>query len=434
MKKIFLFLLLYISHQLYSQITVSEIGTIPKRTSNNVVCEGFINNVPYLYSFGGIDSTKHYSGIHLESFRYNLTNGEVTTLPQIPDTLGKIAMGISRIKDIIYITGGYHVYANGNEKSSNKLHRFSITTNTFLSDGSNLPVATDDHVQAVWRDSLIYVITGWHDVGNIPDVQIYNPTTDHWLTGTSVPSGVFRSFGSSGSIIGDTIYYFGGAYSSNGFNIQNKLRKGVINPLNPEEITWSVTTPDQNIYGYRMASTIVGNQVHWIGGSNKTYNYNGIAYDGSGGVEPNNRDLFISITDDKTFNQNMNTNPIPMDLRSIARVNDTTQYIIGGMLSGQTVTNKIFKLEWNSNNLTTTDHYSNPHSFSILQNPTRSFLKLYSLNTLKINIYNSIGIRVDSFIKEPGYSSISINHLSPGVYYIGDSTHRHAYQKIIINL
>lgn len=431
MKNIVILLLFCVSNNLLSQITVTEVGSISKRTSNNVVCEGFSNNTPYLYSFGGIDSTKQYSGIHLESFRYNPANGQSMALPNIPDTLGKIAMGISRIENIIYLTGGYHVYANGSEKSSDKLHRFNTTTNQFLTDGAPLPIATDDHVQAVWRDSLIFLITGWSDVGNIPDVQIYNPSNNSWSIGTSVPNGSYRSFGSSGTIIGDTIYYFGGAYSTSGFNIQNKLRKGIINPDNPQDITWTVSTPDQNTVGYRMASTTVGNQVHWIGGSNKTYNYNGIAYNGSGGVEPNHRDLYLSRFNDDTFNENVNSEPIPMDLRSIAKVNDTTQYLIGGMLSGQEVTNKVFKLQW-TNNALEIESYKKPEVFSIEQNPVINTLHIYSEHPLQLNLYTVLGERILRIQKESGHSEYNIQSLNPGIYFIGESHKETELQKIII--
>ena len=103
--------------------------------------------------------------------------------------------------------------------------------NRFLADGAPIPVPIDDHVQAVWRDSLIYVVTGWSDTRNVPNVQIYNPTEDKWIEGTSVPTGVqFESFGTSGTILGDTIFYYGGASFGFRFPVQNTLRKGVIDP------------------------------------------------------------------------------------------------------------------------------------------------------------------------------------------------------------
>jgi len=340
-------------------------------------------------------------------------------------------MGISRIDNIIYLIGGYHVYADGNEKSSDRVHRYDIENNIYLSDGAKLPVSTDDHVQSVWRDSLIYVITGWSDVGNITDVQIYNPTTDIWLSGTPVPNSAYRSFGSSGSIVGDTIYYFGGAYSSAGFNIQSRLRKGVINPNDPTDITWSISTPDPSIKGYRMASTTVGNQVHWIGGSNTTYNYNGIAYNGTGGVEPNDRDLFIRTSSDNVFEQNINSSPIPMDLRSIAKVNDTTQYIIGGMLSGQEVTNKIFKLEWQNPNLNINTIPIN-NNFSITQPNAIPEFYITAIQNIKLEIYSINGQFVKQLNLKEGRHHIVLNHLSSGIYFIGEKESNSSFQKICI--
>ena len=120
-----------------------------------------------------------------------------------------------------------------------------------------------------------------------PNVQIYDPATNSWTVGTPTPDNhEYKSFGASGAIVGNTIYYFGGAAIGNKFPIQNQLRKGVINPNEPTDITWSISIPDPKMVGYRMAATTVGNQVHWIGGSGVTYNYNGIAYNGSGGVPP----------------------------------------------------------------------------------------------------------------------------------------------------
>lgn len=328
-----------------AQLVVTEIGTLPEPVSNNAVCEGFIDDVPYAFSFGGIDATREYSGIHLRSFRTNLATGESIRIPDLPDTLGKIASAASRIGDFIYISGGYHVFSSGSEITSGKMHRYDIVNNAFLTDGAEIPKATDDHVQVVWRDSLIYLITGWSNVRNIFNVQIYNPTEDAWMAGTNVPNNSsFKSFGASGAIIGDTIYYFGGATSDPGFGIQAELRKGVIHPDNPSQIDWSISVPDQHVFGYRMACTSVNGDLHWIGGSENTYNFDGIAYNGAGGVPPSNRDLHIAV-DGSEWNETL-VEAIPMDLRGIARINDTVQYVAGGMLADQAVTDRVYKLEW----------------------------------------------------------------------------------------
>ncbi len=318
-------------------------GNLPEPVSNNAVCEGFVNDTAYVYSFAGIDFSKKYSGIHLRAFRFNTITGKSERIADLPDTLGKVAAAASRIGNIIYITGGYHVYADGSEKSSSKMHRYDTQNNKFLNDATDIPIATDDHVQDVWRDSLIYLITGWCDTENIPNVQIYDPIYDSWQQGTPTPDlPEYKSFGASGLIVQDTIYYFGGATSEKGFAIQNHLRKGVIDPDDPTQITWSISIPDEKYNNYRAVAVNFDESILWIGGSNNTFNYNGIAYDGSGGVPTSN--LFINYEDQKL--SGIRIGDIPMDLRGLAKTDDYTIFLAGGMLGDQKVSSKIFRIEW----------------------------------------------------------------------------------------
>ncbi len=322
---------------------VTLLKPLSEPVTNNAISEGYIKGKPYAFTFGGLDSTKLYSGIHLRSYRFDITNNTWQQIADLPDSLGKIASAASRIKNIIYILGGYHVFEDHSEKSSNKVHRYNILKNQFLEDGASIPVPIDDHVQVVWRNRLIYVITGWSDKENVPNVQVYNPETDSWLVGTSVPDNhTYKSFGASGTIIGDTIFYFGGASMGKHYPIQNILRKGIINVNDPTQIKWSHRVLDSTMVGYRMAVTKINNIPHWLGGSAKTYNYNAIAYNGSGGVHPSNRDLYLS-------NNKLNTTlleNLPMDLRGIAEINDSTKIIIGGIEKNQKVSTNVYLLEW----------------------------------------------------------------------------------------
>ncbi|MDT8413385.1 MAG: hypothetical protein RQ875_13045, partial [Vicingaceae bacterium] len=268
---------------------VTEKQPMPMAVANNAVTGAEFNGNSYVYSFGGIDTTKNWSGITKKSFRYDVNNDLWITLPDLPDTLGKIASGASTIDSIIYIVGGYYVFANNNEISSNKVHRFNTRTNTYLTDGTPIPVAIDDHVQAVYKDSLIFVVTGWSNTTNIPNVQIYDPANDNWLVGTSTPNNnTYKAFGATGTILGDTLYYHGGASTGINFPGQNSLRKGYINPLNPTQITW-FSSPT-SFFTYRAVAFSFGaNEICFLGGSATTYNFNGIAYNGSGGVSPKNK-------------------------------------------------------------------------------------------------------------------------------------------------
>lgn len=353
--------------------------------------------------------------------------GLAETLVDLPDTLGKVAAGASRINDTIYIVGGYHVFSNGNEVSSNKVHRFNVNTNSFMTDATNIPIAIDDHVQAVWRDSLIYIVTGWSNTTNIPKVQIYNPFNNSWSEGTATTNNNnYKSFGASGTIVGDTIYYFGGASLGFNFPAQNQLRQGYINPNDPTDITWDFEVLDAQIRGYRMACTHVGNQIHWIGGSNVTYNYDGIAYNNSGGVNPNNRDLYLDT--DKSLSWTTNyTQDYPMDLRGVASINDSLKYIAGGMLANQVVTDKVYQLKWNYS-LTEVTEKSINFSTSIFPNPVNknSFITIETKGLLNnegtINLFNLNGQILHSSLLKSNNTVIEIPNLNSGIYYIEIST------------
>ncbi len=412
-------LLIFISLSANGQLwDVTYSIEMPEPVANNAVVEGRIDDQTFVYSFGGIDKTKTHSGIHLKSWRLDLLNNQWDSIPNIPDKMGKIAAGASRIGDIIYVIGGYHVFPNGNEVSSSKTHRFNITTNDWMENGTDIPKAIDDHVQAVWKDSLIYIITGWSNTTNVPDVQIYNPKVDSWESGTTLPNNNnFKSFGASGTILGDTIYYFGGAAFASNFPCQNILRKGAINPENPSEISWTFSVPDGTIKGYRAACTAINNEIHWLGGSDITYNYNGIAYNGSGGVPLINRDLYFSIDQQEQWSNEV-YDFIPMDLRGIANINDTVRYIVGGMGQNQDVSASVLKLVYN--NVNTTTNEEKERQISIFPNPVKDLLNIsldVPQNTIKsLQIINIAGEAIESI--DLYNSTIDVTNLPAGLYYL----------------
>lgn len=324
---------------------LDTLSAMPEPVTNQAVCEGFIDDTAFVYSFGGLDSTKQHGGIHLKSWRYNTVTDHWEPLPDMPDSLGKIAAAASRVGDTIYVIGGYHVFPDGSEKSSNLVHRFDIRTNTWLSNGANIPVQIDDHVQSVWRDSLIYVVTGWSDVGNVPAVQIYDPAHDNWLEGTPTPFNSFYAvFGSQGYIFDDTIYYFGGAAYAQNFPIQGRMRRGIIEPDSPTVIRWGSRKLQNGLVGYRMAATRVFDDLHWLGGASVTYNYNPVAYNGSGPVSPSELNLYYDP--EKRIHGTSVTPGLPMDLRGIAEASDTIKYIVGGIGPNQVVSDQTLRLRY----------------------------------------------------------------------------------------
>jgi len=148
------YLLTLVFYSFSQNWAIEEMAPMPEAVTNNAVTAGFINKTQFVFTFGGLDYTKKYSGIHLRSYRYNINMDQWAQIASLPDTLGKIAASASRVGNIIYIMGGYHVFKDGHELSSNKVHRYDIENNSYLEDGIPIPLQIDDQVQAVWKDSV----------------------------------------------------------------------------------------------------------------------------------------------------------------------------------------------------------------------------------------------------------------------------------------
>lgn len=352
------------------QFSISPLSPLPEKLSNGAIESAIIDNVPYVYIWGSLDSTRSSGEIHRRGYKLNLNTNEWTSLPSLPDTAGKLALSASRIGDVIYIIGGYVVLPSGNEISSNKVHRFSIIEENFLSDGTPIPVPIDDQVQVEYRDSLIYVITGWSNTGNVRDVQVYSPANDFWSEATDLPlNGVFRTFGSSGCVIEDTIYYFGGAVSNAiNFPASNRLCKGVISTDNPLDIAWESSVPDEDTRRYRAACIEINRKPFWVGGSSISYNYDGIAYNGSGPVLPVENILSFNSQGIEEFP----LSGLPMDIRDIAKINDSTWVIAGGLIAGPQTSDMVWLLSYDSPN--SIESFNS--DFKIYPNPSKGIIEL----------------------------------------------------------
>ncbi|MGD1848988.1 MAG: T9SS type A sorting domain-containing protein [Salibacteraceae bacterium] len=426
------------------QFELEYLATLPEPVANNAMAVAELNGNTYLYSFSGIDTSKLFSGIHLNSYCYDVTNGQWLTVPPVPQSMGLVAAGATYHQGIVYFVGGYSVFANGSETSSEKVQRLDVATNTWLSDAADIPVPIDDHVQALWRDSLLFIVTGWSNTGNVPDVQIYDPANDQWLTGTSVPANnAFRSFGPSGTIIGDTIYYLGGASMGAAFPAQNQLRKGYIDPASPSSITWSFEIPNPNATCYRCgtfaAYTGGGTPTAvWVGGSDVTYNYNGIAYNGSGGVSPRDSLWIYDPATGKitasTFN-NPNNITLPMDLRHMTSAGQSNGenefYIMGGMVANQTVSDSVLRLT--ARPVRVAEVPFTLHAFKVYPNPAtdefRIVRKRSASSLLSIRLINLKGQVVRTFKAQENYSSAG---LPEGLYFIEIETATDRfYQKLL---
>lgn len=409
------------AHVGYSQdVSWEFLPSLPEPVSNNAVTTALVNDTLFVYSFAGIDTSKDWFGLHLRSFRYNTHTQVWDTIPDLPDSAGgKIAASANTVKNKIYIIGGYHVASNYHETSSSKVHIFDPLLNTYLPDGADIPVPIDDQVQAVWRDSLIYVISGWSNTTNVPDVQIYDPKLNTWLEGTSVPNNSqYKVFGASGTIIDDTIYYAGGARFGFNFPATTFFRKGYINPDNPTEISWTGATESLS-KGYRMAASTYNNYAIWLGGSNITYNFDGIAYNGSGGVPPLGR-IKLYAPQSGTLSEFNDLFPPLMDLRGIAKISDNQYILAGGMLAGQEVTDQTLMITIDElSKLDPPILLKETQPILIYPNPTSHSFKLnHSENIDLVIIKSTQGQIIKSISVTNKIQNISTSDLANGVYIV----------------
>lgn len=360
---------------LHAQWTVSELAPLPEPVSNHAVIATEVGGKPYVYTFSGIDSTKLFSGIHARCYKLDVQSNEWSRLPDLPGGKGRIAAAASELDGLIYVVGGYEVLGSGQERSLRAVHVFDPQTDTFLADAAPLIFPIDDHVQAVWRDSLLYVVTGWSNSANLFRNQLYNPQTDQWQEATPLPNNQsYKAFGASGCIIGDTIYYAGGATDGTLFPPADALRIGVINSENPMQISWS-SRNDQKARGYRMAASNHNGNPVWLGGSLVTYNFDGIAYNGSGGVDPLGRILTFH-TDGDSFKIEDMIFPPHMDFRGAGSIDEGTFILAGGMSDGQQVSDHVYLIKKESMSASS-DHRS-LSEFKLYPNPVSDRLYITS--------------------------------------------------------
>ncbi len=375
------------------QWQINNKAPIPYTTSNCATV-GWGNSV---YVFGSIDSALTSSNIHQRSIKYNTITNSYTILPTIPDTLGKLAASASVINNIVYLIGGYYVYANGAEKSSSLVHRFDLNANTFLPNATNVPIPIDDHVQAVWRDSLIYVVTGWSNTTNVPNVQIYNPSSNSWQVGTNVPNNNFyKCFGANGIIVKDTIYYYGGASNGTNFPNTNYLRKGVIDPANPTSITWSYQALT-GFAGYRCATLYdsVNKAIVFAGGSNPTYNYNGVAYNGSGLATCNQYALVYKL-DGTYYKDSFATGKYLRDYRTIAHCSNNKWYLAGGITDSGAASNAMLEMYYAKPNILV--NALKPVEAALYPNPCNNSFTVQNLAVKSVAIYSVWGNKIACYI------------------------------------
>jgi N-acetylneuraminic acid mutarotase len=263
----------------------SELAPLPVAVSNNAVATVRAGRREYLVSFNGLGEGKTHADTLASTFVYDSRSRSWTEADPVPGGAGRLASAAAAADGRIYVFGGYTVAADGTEASTPWTHVFDPRKRTF-EERSPMPVPVDDAVAVTFDDRYVYLVSGWHDLGNVNLVQRYDTRSDAWVQATPIPGPAV--FGHAGGIVGNTIVYCDGVAVDvhddrpREFVAVPDCYFGIIDTEDGRRIDWRSVDYHPGLPRYRMAAAGIAeaNSVLFIGGSENPYNYDGIGYDG----------------------------------------------------------------------------------------------------------------------------------------------------------
>ena len=327
-----------------------SLQTIPSPISNNAVAGISLNGEQYLMSFMGLTGGKTHDDIVLDAWLWSSTEGTWQQFEDVPVVQGRLASVAVGMHDRILLFGGYTVAPDGAEVSSPEVFIIDPVERTYKRR-ADIPRPVDDTVAIPYANRYIYLVSGWHDTGNVSEVQLYDTWEDTWTRATDFP-GV-PVFGHAGGGSGNTLVIVGGVGvlgkkdGKRQFGAIDQAWKGKINPADPTVIDWQPLPVTTGTNRYRMAATALRNRplVVFAGGTDRPYNFSGIGYDGIP-AEPTGSVFAYDIENDAWVHYpDMNRAP-SMDHRGLLEMDDGRLITIGGMGNNQRVLGQItaFKL------------------------------------------------------------------------------------------
>ncbi|MDX1671991.1 MAG: hypothetical protein R3211_06595 [Balneolaceae bacterium] len=335
-------------------ITWQERTSLPEAVTNNAVASVQVDSVWHIYSFLGLGEGKTHADIHNKAFRYNLQEDRWTRIEDVPGP-ARLAATAETVGDRIYLFGGYTVAADGSEETIGSVYRFDPSEESYQ-EMEPIPVPVDDAVSMVHKDRYIYLVSGWHDDGNVDNVQVYDTRDDSWDQAT--PKKGSPVFGHAGGIARGYLFSADGVKSLSGsqgqreFEMTPQIWIGAIGRYDAKAINWSQVSFHPGDPKYRMAATGFGDLIVFAGGTTTPYNYNGMGYNG----EPAEPDSTIFAFDVEAYKwkQVGYQKVATMDHRGLVKADDWL-YIVGGMKSDQTVSDGLYRFTFSPEDLPSDD-------------------------------------------------------------------------------
>lgn len=324
----------------------AELPVLPEAVTNQVVLHSTVRGSHYLVSFAGLSDNK--TSAHNKAWQ--LTEGKalwqpVAPVPNQARRGGRLAATGLALANNFYLFSGYTVATDGTEATLTDSYRFSPVTQTYTKL-PDLPVAADDSLALPYLDRYIYLISGWHNEGNINLVQVFDNFSQKWAQATPYPGTPV--FGHAGAAVGNQLLLCDGVkvqYTAGqrSYAMENACYLGTIDPKSALKISWQQISHHGQKARYRQAAiAVVLNDepmIAFIGGSETPYNFDGIGYNGRP-AEPS-ADIYLYALKQQRWLKAAPTTAV-MDLRNLVSLNGEI-YSVGGMVAGQNVTAKLIK-------------------------------------------------------------------------------------------
>ena len=265
-------------------LAVETREALPAPVANNAVA--FANDAKgqgTIYSFLGLGPGKTHADIVTRAYACIEATLDCRAIGDVPVDQGRLAAAAATVGGKIYIFGGYTVAPDGAEKSTPEVFRFDPLTEQYKRV-ADMPTPVDDSTAIALFDRYVYLVSGWHDDGNVALTQVYDAAEDRWFRATDFPGAPV--FGQAGGGDGSTLLVMGGVKAVAGedgkraFAASDEAWIGKVAEASPGVIEWTRAPAPPVGPFYRMAASQGSPAIYFAGGGDNPYNYNGVGYDG----------------------------------------------------------------------------------------------------------------------------------------------------------
>ena len=179
--------------QTSSSVKQQVVPALPEAVSNNAVAQVKVGEQQVLLSFMGLGKGKTHEDVHNKAWSWTAGADQWQAIPPVPaeqPLAGRLAAVAIGIGDQAYLFGGYTVAEDHTEVSATDSYRYDVAHEQYhlIAD---MPVAVDDSIALAYQNRYIYLVSGWHNSGNVNLVQVYDTETNEWQQATP-PSRSWR--------------------------------------------------------------------------------------------------------------------------------------------------------------------------------------------------------------------------------------------------